>query len=90
MILTDKISHKIQDSIELKKRLITLTEKLKNEFGVDVCFCEIFGNRWSYVSGNQAIDFPQRRIRLNDTIGLIICENSSNDKIVQSIMKDLK
>jgi len=29
MILTDKISHKIQNSIELKKRLITLTEKLK-------------------------------------------------------------
>ncbi|PIS27919.1 MAG: hypothetical protein COT43_08020 [Candidatus Marinimicrobia bacterium CG08_land_8_20_14_0_20_45_22] len=90
MILTNKISHTIQDSIELKKRLITLTEKLKNEFGVDVCFCEIFGKRWSYVAGNQTIGFPHRRIRLNDKIGLIIGENLINEKIVQSLMEDFK
>ncbi|MFA4839633.1 MAG: hypothetical protein WC703_09180 [Candidatus Neomarinimicrobiota bacterium] len=87
---TENISRKIQDSAELKKKLTIFAEKLKNELGADVCFCEIFGNRWSYVAGNQAIDFPQRRIRLNDKIGLIVSENFWNDESIVSLIKSFQ
>ncbi len=51
-----------------------ISETIKNQYGVSLCFVEIFQRRWSYIAGVQEENssfFPPARIKVNERFGII-------------------
>jgi len=72
--LSDQIYQIFETTGTLKSRLDELAQKLKKVLGVQVYFCEIIGNRWSFFAGDMTLDIPQHRLWLNKKFGMMAGE----------------
>jgi len=67
-----------------------IAEELKSKWGVQTYFCEIFGNRWSFFAGDQTLDIPLHRIRLNEHYGMITGEIPCPVYVWQETVEQIK
>ncbi|MDI6640930.1 MAG: hypothetical protein QME68_01280 [Elusimicrobiota bacterium] len=68
---------------------------IKEKYGINIWFVEIFGKRWSYVAGRKEEDFfPPECIQLNEKFG-IVSNNwkkipvDKRDRLISSIKKTI-
>ena len=60
--------------MDIKGKLNEIAAELRSKFGIQVCFCEILGNRWSFFAGDLTLDIPCDKILLNNKYGMITGE----------------
>ena len=54
-----------------KNKLEAISKWIEDQFGLQNCFCKIFGKRWSYFAGSLDQTEVQTKINLNDEWGWI-------------------
>lgn len=73
---------------DLKTNLIEIANLLHDEYGMNICFYELYGRRWSHLGGREEILVPDVRVKLNEKYGLM-AENIKNEEY-QNIIEALK
>lgn len=59
---------------KLIKKLIYVTNLVKEKYNVSIWFAEILGKRWSYIAGQKEVEIsllPPERIELNKQFGIV-------------------
>ena len=82
----------------LRSYLDEKSRYIRDVYGIDICFVEIIGRRWSYLAGRKGetlSPFPPRRITLTDRFGIVSdgWENIPVDQgeiIISSLKEALK
>lgn len=74
----------------LSDQLNEIAGELNSEYGIKVFFCEIFGSRWSFLTGDKTLDVPEHRIKLNDDYGMMTGEISCSEEEWLRIIERIK
>ena len=73
-------------SKEIIPKLELLVDYFLAEYDVELYFCELIGNRWSFVAGDSLSYLPQRREKINEKLGAIIDDSGISEDIVNIIV----
>ena len=70
----DRIRKEIQAEYSLQEKLDYIANRVKDIFGVNIWFVQIFGKRWSYFAGRGENDsfLSPARFRLNGQYGMCL------------------
>lgn len=75
---------------DLKDRLTAFADKLHEEFGAKVSFCELFGKRWSHFAGSLDAVMPDFKEEINDRFGIMAEEFPDDNSVKQEVLKILR
>lgn len=85
--LSDSVVAIFEKYTDRKQQLHALASFLKKNYDIRVYFCEIIGSRWSFVAGDNTLDIPEHRIKINKNYGMmtgeILCSSNQWIKIVE-------
>ena len=70
--------------------LETLVKKFKEVYNFELYFCEILGNRWSFIAGDSLSYLPQTRVEITKNLGMIIDDSNIPDKDLENIIAIIK
>jgi hypothetical protein len=69
------LSKRIIDICERNKNLNSALDDfhrfIKKEYDTQISFCEIYGKRWSFLTGSEKGYNTKERLKINDSYGLI-------------------
>lgn len=74
-------------SKEIINKLEDLVQVFQKEYNVELYFCELLGNRWSFVAGDAQSYLPQRRERITENLGVIVDDSGISEEVVEKIIK---
>lgn len=77
MVKETYIFNELQDllaeDVSFKQNFRQIANYLKENYEVEICFCEIIGNRrWSYLVGLKGIVVGDKKIKINDNYGIVV------------------
>ena len=83
------LSERIIDICERNKNLNSALDDfyrfIKKEYDTQISFCEIYGKRWSFLTGSEKGYNTRERLKINDSYGLIYKKGQLNIKQLQEI-----
>jgi hypothetical protein len=68
------------------EKLEEIVIQFKQKYDIDFYFCEIIGARWSFVAGDAHSYLPQKRVVINDTLGMLIDDSVVGEKDLENII----
>jgi len=69
--LSDRIIDISKNNKNLNSALDEFYNLLKKEYDIQISFCEIYGKRWSFLTGSEKDYNPKERLKINNSYGLI-------------------
>ncbi|SHJ34846.1 hypothetical protein SAMN02745751_02362 [Dethiosulfatibacter aminovorans DSM 17477] len=67
-----------------KRKLDGIVREIYEKFNVRIIFCEIFGNRWSWLAGSDEYFMLQKRVRISDVLGFIV-EDGVDENLLHQV-----
>ena len=65
----------------MQTNLNLISDFLKENYDIDLYFCEIFGDRrWSFFAGSEDVIAQNKKIKINKNLGIIIDNYSQINK----------
>lgn len=79
--MKEKLEKLINENEDLQTNLNLISDFLKDNYNIDLYFCEIFGNRrWSFFAGSEDVIAQNKKIKINQNLGIIIDNYSQIDE----------
>lgn len=69
-----------------RKKLDSISRKIYEKHGVNIVFCKIFGNRWSWFAGCDKYFVVQKKMIINQKLGVIL----DQDGFEETLLNELK
>lgn len=67
-----------------------LTKHFKNIYDAELFFCEILGQRWSFVAGESQSYMAQDRIKINNNLGMMIDNANLSENDMKEIIEKVR
>ena len=67
-----------------------MVENFYEVYNIELYFCEIMGNRWSFIAGDSQSYLPQKRVVINENLGIILDDSSVSKKDIENILKIIR
>jgi len=80
--------------MSLSKEIIQVLERMVKKFqeayNIEMYFCEVMGNRWSFIAGDTHGYLAQRREIITKNLGVMIDDSSVTDKDIENVVKIIR
>lgn len=76
----------LNNNFSLIDKLNIIVEHFRENYDVEVYFCEIIGKRWSFIAGKANSYLPQRRIQMTENLGLVIDDSNLSEPQINKLI----
>jgi hypothetical protein len=92
--ISKQLEQLLQDNDNDNSRLQLLSSWISKHYKLKNAFCEIYGNRWSHISGDTDLLYAEERIILSPVLGLLLQSQDNKqslpDEAIQALRKCCK
>jgi len=81
---------KLDNAFNLIDKLNIIVDHFQENYQVEMYFCEIIGNRWSFVAGNEKAYLPSKRIQLFKNLGVVLDDSQMSDELTTALTEIVK